>query len=260
MLIKSKDNSNIKLIQKLLSSKKTRDEQNVFIIEGRKVFEDALFENIDIIKVFISEKFSEKHSSFLCNITKKIPQENVFYITDELSDKIAQTAKTQGIFAIAKKINKNFSIISGGKYLLLENLQDPANIGTIIRTADAVGLDGVILSSDCCDVYNEKVVRATMGSLFRVNFLQNADLSHIISTLKSANIPTFAAVIDSDATDLKKCDFENGAGVIIGNEGNGLCLETISLCDFRLTIKMNGNLNSLNAAMASTIIAWEMSK
>ena len=128
----------------------------------------------------------------------------------------------------------------------------------IIRTADAVSINGVFLTDDCCDIYNPKVIRSTMGSLFRMNLWTDCNFTNILNTLKEKSVYSYAAVIDSDALSLTECDFSSGAVVVIGNEGNGLPDDVISLCDKKLTIKMQGNINSLNAAMASGIIMWEM--
>ncbi len=263
MLILSKENTNIKLIQKLLSSKKMRDEYGYFIIEGIKVFEDALKENLEIEKVFITEKTLQKHFDFFDKIKDKISEDKLFTITDEISLKLSDTKSPQGLFCIAKKIEKKCyidKIKNGKRFLILDNIQDPGNIGTIIRTADAVGLNGIILSNDCCDIYNPKVVRSTMGSLFRMNCYEDCEVQEAVSAFKAKNIPTFASVIDSDANSLTDCDFSSGGAVLIGNEGNGLSQKIVDLCDFSLTIKMKGNVNSLNAAMAASIIVWEMSK
>lgn len=129
----------------------------------------------------------------------------------------------------------------------------------IIRTADALGLDGVIFT-ESCDIYNPKVVRSTMGSIFRIPVYRDIPADDVFAAMDSAEINTYAAVVDRDAVDIKTVDFRNGGGIVIGNEGNGLPEEIILKCTQRITIKMNGNIDSLNAAMATGIIMWELMK
>ncbi len=131
-------------------------------------------------------------------------------------------------------------------------------MGTILRSADACGIDGVFLCG-CCDVFSSKVIRSTMGSLFRVN-IAVMDIDTAIEKLKSNGITIYSAVIDKNAKSLVECDFTKGCAVMIGNEGNGLSEEHIALSNIPMTIKMKGRLNSLNAAMAAGIIMWEMSE
>lgn len=256
-LITSKDNPNIKLFRKLTESKKYRRETGMFTLEGTRLISDALSENAELCYVFVTEGFSDKQGEEL-----NFPDETgLFYITDELGKSISDTSSAQGIFAVCKFIKRPHftqTIKRRGRYLLLCGIQDPGNLGTIIRTADAVGLDGVFLS-ECCDLYNPKVVRATMGSLFRLN-VSEVDFEEIFPLFKERGVPTYAAVVDRDAASITDCDFSEGGAVLIGNEGNGLPREIAERCAKKITIKMNGNINSLNAAMAAGIIMWELEK
>lgn len=263
MIITSKDNQLIKLYQKLMTSKKYRNEENMFVLEGARIIDDAVKENLDFHCVLITEKAVDRYSEIYNNIKNNINEDKIFIISDVLSEKLSDTKTPQGIFAVVKKLDKVLTadkIINNGHYIILCNLQDPGNIGTIIRTADAVGIDGIFLTDDCCEIYNPKLMRSTMGSLFRMNFWDGCNIISLIEMLDSKGIPTFASVIDTDATSLIECNFSNGAAVLIGNEGNGLPYEVSQMCTNRLTIKMQGNINSLNAAMATGIIMWEMLK
>lgn len=256
-LITSKDNPNIKLFRKLTESKKYRRETGMFTLEGARLISDALSENAELHSVFVTESFSDKQGEAL-----NFPSgTELFYITDELGKSISDTSSAQGVFAICKAVSKpHFSrtVKRGGRYLLLCGIQDPGNLGTIIRTADAVGLDGVFLS-DCCELYNPKVIRSTMGSLFRLN-VSEVSFKEIFPLFEQRGVPTYAAVIDRDAVSLTDCDFSEGGAALIGNEGNGLPKDIAEQCTKKLTIKMNGNINSLNAAMAAGIIMWELVK
>ena len=256
-LITSKDNPNIKLFRKLTESKKCRRETGMFPLEGIRLISDAVKENAELHSVFVTESFLKKQGEAL-NFPSSA---DLFVITDELGKSISDTSSSQGVFAVCKAIEKpHFSqvIKRGGKYLLLCNLQDPGNLGTIIRTADAVGLDGVFLS-ECCELYNPKVIRSTMGSLFRLN-VSEVVFEEIFPLFEQRKVPSYAAVIDRDAVSLTDCDFSEGGVVLIGNEGNGLPESITKACGKKLTIKMNGNINSLNAAMAAGIIMWELVK
>lgn len=257
-IITSKDNSLIKHFRKLVNSKKDRYLNREFVLEGSRIVFDALKNNAPIKKLFVTSsanlKYEDKLSEF-SNIEKII-------ISDELGNKISDTGNTQGVFAQCGFIKDRECIGSlkpCGRYAVLISLQDPGNVGMIIRTADAMGLDGVILSKSC-DIYNPKVVRATMGSLFRVPVYSDFSEDDIFIALSKAGLPSFAAVVTPDASDVKKTDFSKGGAIFIGNEGNGLENDTIMKCTHSVTIKMSGNIESLNAAMATGIIMWELMK
>lgn len=263
MIITSKDNSNVKKYIKLSTSKKERQQSNMFVVEGLRIVEDAAKEGWQIESLFISDSAAVRYSDDIEKIYKSEKSEIIFEISDIVADKMSDTKTTQGVFAIVRKLDKVFSvdkIISNGRYIILNNLQDPGNIGTIIRTADAVGIDGIIMSDDCCELYNSKLVRSTMGSIFRIKCFDMCNIDSVLKAMENLNIRTYAAVIDTDAVSLTECDFSNGAAVVIGNEGNGLPVELAEKCTNKLTIKMQGNINSLNAAMATGIIMWEMRK
>ena len=258
-IISSKDNTNIKLYQKLSSNKKYRKEYGLFVLEGIRLCLDALKENAELHCVFITKTALEKYSESLDLLREKV-KHNLYVITDELGQKLSDTSGTQGVFAICKMLDKydfNSTMGISGKFIILNNLQDPGNVGTIIRSADAIGINGLILCN-CCDIYNPKVTRSTMGSLFRLPIIEDCKINEVLEHFNNINIPTFSAVIDNNAVSLTDCNFSNGAAVVIGNEGNGLPDEVADMCTNKLTIKMHGNINSLNAAMATSIIMWEM--
>lgn len=254
--ITSKDNPAVKLYRRLSESKKYRRENGMFILEGVRLIDDAVRENAGLYAVFASEECAETFFG-----GRNISGAECYVIPDDLADKLSDTGNTQGVFAICRTPERLFAaetVKKGGKYVLLHQVRDPGNLGTIIRTADAVGIDGVFLS-DCCELYNPKVVRSTMGSIFRLN-VSEAGFYDVFPAFAANGIETFAAVVDEDAVSLTECDLSGGAAVLIGNEGNGLPDEISAMCDKRLTIKMHGNINSLNAAMAAGIIMWEFTK
>lgn len=252
-VIKSKDNSIIKLYTKLSNYRKDRRKYNCYVVEGLRIVTDAINEKAPICNLLMSEDAYYKYAERFANLSDI----EVTVISNELANKISSTESTQGIFAICKipdSIPIQFK--SNGKYIILHQVQDPGNVGMIVRTADALGIDGVILSLSC-DYYSPKVIRSTMGSTFRVKRWIYDDINSILHTCKENNITTYSAVIDS-TNDIRKESFSGGSAVVVGNEGNGIPKEVSDMCDKPITIKMNGTINSLNVAMACGIIMWKM--
>ena len=149
----------------------------------------------------------------------------------------------------------NSEIENNGRYIALENLQDPSNLGAISRTAEALGISGIIISGDSCDAFSPKVLRASMGTLLRMPVFIADDITEFIC---ENNLRSFACVVDRDAESISDIDFKDGDVILIGNEGNGLKEETKDKAYSRVTIKMQGNAESLNAAAAAAIAMWEL--
>lgn len=265
MLISSKDNPNIKLLAKLISSKKERAERGEFVVEGMRNCIDILQSHqsgrMQVTALFYTAKALEKYKELLPTDCFDSVEESIsFEITEELAGRISQGEGSQGVFVIAKKLDKILNcdtIDLNGKYVILDNIQDPGNLGTILRTADAMGAGGVVLCNNCCDLYNPKVVRSAMGSLARVNVFVDNDFEHTVSCFARKDVPVIASVI-SGGDNIADFDFPKCCAVVIGNEGRGMPKEHVELCDKSVTIAMKGNINSLNAATAATIIMWEM--
>ncbi len=257
-IITSKENPTIKLYQKLSSSKKERLQYGLFVLEGLRIVEDAIKEKSGLSHIIMTKYAYEKFGSVI--FQADLRDTKTIVISNELGNKIASTDTTQGIFAICRiPVQKKMIFSENGRYIVLYGLQDPGNVGMIIRTADALGINGVILSG-CCDLYNPKVIRSTMGSVFRVDTLIENDTENLFGILMENTVETLASVIDKDAENINNCLFKGKQAVFIGNEGNGLPSEISERCDRRITIHMNGTVNSLNAAMASGIIMWELTK
>lgn len=259
LLITSRENAHIKEYCKLRSSKKQRDMQNSFVLEGLKLTLEAYDNEVSIEKVFLTERVLKKYQEKLFELLNS--GITVLQITDEVAKKMSDTESPQGIFAQCSKLDKFLSpdtIEDNGIYLALSDLQDPGNIGTIIRTAEAIGIKGLLLSENCCDIYNPKVVRASMGSVFRVPFLISDDFCRDLRKFSDKGIVSYATVLDSEARSITQIGFGGRGIAVIGNEGNGLSPEVVSCCDEKITIKMRGNTESLNAAMAAGIIMWQM--
>lgn len=257
-IITSKDNPVVKLYQRLSSSKKDRLQYGLFVLEGLRIVEDAVREDGGISHLIITENAAGKFGEQL--FQADLRDAKTVVISNELGNRIAQTNQTQGVFAICRiPVERSMTFRENGKYIVLFGLQDPGNAGMIIRTADALGMDGVIMSGSC-DLYSPKVIRSTMGSVFRTNICIENDTDALFNMLEKNNITACASVIDRDAEKITECGFPGGQAVLIGNEGNGLPREISERCGRRITIPMCGNINSLNAAMAAGIIMWELSR
>lgn len=258
MLITSKDNPKIKELTRLLSSKKERERKGLFVIEGIRAFKEAVKENADIKSVYLTQEAYDKYPDAFCS---DIYHGGFFIITDELAKKASDSVTPQGVFAVVTDVDRDIcGVLGAGRVLVLNNLQDPGNVGTLLRTADAVGIKSVILCESCCELYNPKVIRSTMGSVFRLSIAVCDSFERVAEVLKENGVTLFAAVVDRDAESVDKIDFSDRCAAVIGNEGNGLKDEHIRLCDRRLTISMKGNAQSLNASVAGAIILWEMTK
>ncbi len=261
MVITSKDNPNIKEYIKLRDKSKYRREEGLFVLEGARIATDAVKENVELCYGFVTEEGEHKYPEAVSLLSKALG-DKLYYISSSVASYISDTSAAQGIFIVAKRLDKPvslYTINNGSKFVILNNLQDPGNVGTILRCADACGIDGVFLCGGC-DLYNPKLVRSTMGSLFRLPISTEYDYYELLEMLSSKGVLTFASVIDKDANSIRQFGFPDNCAVVIGNEGNGLSKEESAACYDRITIKMNGNIDSLNAATAASIIMWELTK
>ena len=254
--ITSRENSLIKLVSFLQTSAKKRRENGLFVLEGLRICLDAMENSIRFDKLIISEtaikKYSDTVNSFALNAKE------CFVIPDSLMDRISDTKSPQGIIAVCKiRDRKSSEIDPRGRYVALENVADPANLGAVSRTAEALGASGLILSADGCDPYSPKALRASMGTLLRVSVFIFDDFA---KELKSSGLKSFACVVDKNAESIKEQSFSGGSVVIIGNEANGITDKTKAAADKLITIPMLGRAESLNAAAAAAIATWEMMK
>lgn len=255
-IITSKDNPVIKLYQKLSSSKKERGIHGLFVLEGLRIVEDAIRENGRITHIILTVQAYEKYGENL--LQADLRDTRTVVVSNELGNKIAQTESTQGVFAICSIPEKETPVLKrDGRYIVLFGLQDPGNAGMIIRTADALGIDGILMCGSV-DLYSPKVIRSTMGSVFRTDIFIENNEDRLFSLFDKSDIVTYASVIDSDAEKITECSLTSGSAVFIGNEGNGLPPAVSHRCHHRITIPMHGTINSLNAAMAAGIMMWEL--
>ncbi len=257
VILKSKDNTTIRYIQKLIKSSKFRKEDKSFVIEGARISHDAYLSSLDIKYLIVSQSATQKYD-YIINDIKNVCSEFIC-VSDDLFKSISDTKTPQGIMCVCK-IKDNLFNLNGRNFIALENIQDPSNMGTIFRTGEALGIDGFILSPNCCDIYSPKVLRGSMGGIFRIPFIITADFYTYLEDLKANNVTLFASLPDKNAKIITEIDFSNYEKnvVIIGNEGNGLTQDTIDLCNHNITIPMSENTQSLNASIATSLIIWEM--
>ncbi len=254
--ISSRTNDTIKHYTKLLSSKRQRDAEGVFVCEGLRLCRDALESGFRVKEMFFTREALDRHFSDFESLLSG--NERLFVITDELAKKMSDTVSSQGIFTVCERKEAEAPALRKGKrYVCLENLQNPQNLGTVARTAEALGISAVIVLSGC-DIYNPKALRASMGSLLRIPIIRLDSVEQAVLSAKNAGLLCFASVPDSEAESITSLDFSCGAMAIIGNEGNGVSLLSKQLADRLVTIKMKGQAESLNAAAAADIIMWEM--
>lgn len=260
MLIKSKDNQKIKLVRSL-ENKKTRDLQGLYVIESVKLIEEAIKENVSFEFVFMSESLANKIDT--SNLIKAFNENKIEYhiIENNLFKEVSNTVNSQGIIGIAKKHKNDIeAIIKNYNFMVFcDKLQDPGNLGTIIRTADAFGPCAVILSPSCVDAYNDKTVRACAGAIFRVPIVEIENSLDFIKNIQGQKFSVISTVIDSDKS-FENIDNPNKICLIIGNEGNGVSKEIKDASDECITIKMTGQTESLNASIAAAISIYEIRK
>ncbi len=257
--ITAKENPSIRLYRKLLRSRKARTQTQQFVLEGYRLVRDAMTFSRKLTHLFLTEEAWERYQEELRCMAADLRETKLLLISNELAMELAETEHPQGVFAICSMPSATFPMMPQQTYVVLYQLQDPGNMGMLLRTAAAMGVYGVICCQSC-DIYSPKVVRATMGALFHVHVMQMPDAETVLETLHTAGISSFASVVQADAEPVSAGMLGDGCAVWIGNEGNGLPPEVVQQCDRRITIPMKGYMESLNAAMAAGIMMWEMTK
>ena len=243
---------------KLREKDSFRKSEGLFFIEGARLCADAALSSVKIKELYVTESATLKYSEYV-RLAENVAERS-FLVSEEVAEKLSDTKNPQGVFCICKMLDKNTNIGKikyNGKYIALENVSNPSNFGAVVRTAEAVGLDGVIVSGGC-DIYNPKSQRAAMGSLFRLNIVEVDDLPDFLKSLAENGMSVYAGVPDSDAEKITEVDMKNGVVTIIGNEGNGISDATKQASTKLVTIPMQGRAESLNAAAAASIMIWEM--
>lgn len=251
------NNKTVRNFAHLNRSRSFREKNGLFAMEGARLIFDALSSGVPVQAILLT---AHGEAAFGQQLAAAAPQVRTLLISDALAREISDTEHAQGIFAIAQMRPDSARMPKkGDRCLMLHALQDPSNLGAILRTAEALGTKAVYLYQ-CVDLYNPKTLRSSMGALFRVPVLRLASDTDFLRHCAAEGIPTCAAVVDRDAVLLGNYDFSGGACVLIGNEGNGLPRQISDACSDRLTIPMAPDSNSLNAAMAAGLFLWEMQR
>lgn len=259
--ITSTQNPKIKHAARLLSSSRERRKEGLFVLEGLRLCMDIVRSGLTAEELYVTDDLYEKERDQIDRLASVTKQ--VFLIDEKVSRKLTDTRTPQGICCVLRTLdkqgdrNKIEKMDAAGRYILLENVQDPANLGAVSRTAEALGLTGMIVSGGC-DIYSPKALRASMGALLRLPVLETGDIQKTILQANQNGMKTYASVPSADAEKITGVEFHDGTICVIGNEANGVTDETLAHCQEKITIPMAGRAESLNAGAAASIIMWEM--
>ncbi|MGI6008315.1 MAG: TrmH family RNA methyltransferase [Ruminococcus sp.] len=251
-MITSSSNRHVKRVVQLQKKRKVRNEEDCFVAEGLKMALEAPRERI--LQVYLASSFYEQHG--ILDGMEDVPVE---IVEDRIFSQMSDTKTPQGIMCLIRQFHYSEEDILNRKnplLLILEDLQDPGNVGTVFRTAEGAGADGIILTDNCVDIYHPKTIRSTMGSVYRMPFFYAEDMDQVLAGLKERGIRTYAAdLAGKNAYDEE--DYRKGTAFFIGNEGKGLSFELLEKADTRIRIPMEGKLESLNAAVAAALLVYE---
>lgn len=256
-MITSTSNARVKELMQLQKKSKVRNEQGVFLVEGVKMYQEI--PQGQLVKVYVSETFADKQKE---EINRLKDRRKLEYLSDHVFQYVSDTKTPQGILCVVRQSSYCLEDIleaEDAHLLVLDNLQDPGNLGTILRTAEGAGVTGIIISKESVDIYNPKVIRSTMGSIYRVPFVYVEDLKEAIAKVKAHGIFTYAAHLDGKNS-YDKEDYTKKTAFLIGNEGNGLRKEIADLADTWIRIPMQGQVESLNAAIATSVLMFETAR
>ncbi len=246
--ITSAKNAHVKHVKQLINNAKARRESGLFVVEGRRLCGEA---RLDLLKeVYISEDYEH---------TVPAAEDGMnFRITEEVFTSMTDTKTPQGVLMVLKQPvwpQEGF-FRKDGLYLFLETIQDPGNLGTIFRTAEAAGVSGIVMNRECADLFSPKTIRSTMGSIFRMPYLMTEDLFYTMRLARTFGVRLYAADLRGKEN-YTEADFSTGTAFVIGNEGNGLTPEARSQSDHLIKIPMDGEVDSLNAGVAAAVLLFE---
>lgn len=252
-MITSTSNPQVKELVHLQKKSKVRNERNVFVVEGIKMFLEAPTARVE--KIYIAESLynKKKHELVLDGLKTEV-------VSDKVFSYMADTKTPQGILCIVRQSETTVEHMLEQEnpfLMILDNLQDPGNLGTIIRTAEGAGTTGIIMSKNTVDIYNPKTIRSTMGSVYRMPFAYEEDMTGLLDKLRQKGIRTYAAHLEGK-TYYDEENYRAGCAFLVGNEGSGLRREVADKADVWVKIPMHGQVESLNAAVASSILMFEV--
>lgn len=259
-MITSNSNPKVKKLLTWQKKRKVREEDGIYIVEGLRMFVEAPQDKVR--EVYVSESFYKKKREELCLDAwgKKLE-----ILSDSVYGHVSDTKTPQGVLVVMEQMKYSLEEVIAGKegraslLMVLDNLQDPGNLGTILRAGEAAGVTGVVMSSDCVDIYNPKVIRSTMGSMYRMPFIYVEDLPTVVKMLGEKEIHTYAAHLKGKRS-YEEEDFTKGTAFLIGNEGNGLRDEVADAAEIYVKIPMCGEVESLNAAIAASVLMFEAAR
>ena len=260
-MITSTANPQVKQLVQWQSEAKARRRDGVFVVEGVKMLEEAPADRIR--DIYLTEELEQRlwdgKSEREKALWSKIKQNGYETLSFEVMKKAADTQTPQGVLAVLERPvyeKEEMLAVKNGFFLVLEDLQDPGNLGTIIRTGEGAGVNGVFLSKNTVDIFNPKTIRSTMGSIYRVPFLYVESFADLLLEMKEKEIVIYAAHLKGEE-DYDSFSFRTGCAFLIGNEGKGLSGSTAAAADFYLKIPMEGEVESLNAAIAA-LLSYEV--
>lgn len=260
-MITAPTNQKVKNLSNLMRKGKVRREQKLFVAEGIKMFQEADLTRIQ--EVYLAKSFWDKlEKGDEKEMKKRLSACSVEILADTLFSKVSDTQTPQGILCVMRQYHYELEDLlkkENPLLLLVEDIQDPGNLGTMLRTAEGAGVDGVIMSRGTADIYNPKTIRSTMGSVYRIPFLYTDDLRGSIALLSERGIHVYAAHLQGKKA-YDEENFQTGCGFLIGNEGNGLREETALAAGGLVKIPMEGKVESLNAAIAASVLLFEAAR
>ncbi len=270
-IITSRNNGTVKWVASL-QDKKWREREKCFIAEGEKLSYEAIEAELPLHSVYVCESKKEKIVDKLSSLTGTDSYKNlpVYVLSDSVFEKISTEKAPQGVISVIKSLdffynidiiyNEEFFLDANEKALALYSVRDPGNLGSVIRSAVAFGVDHIVLTSDCADVYNPKTVRSAMGSLYRTKITIVKDFASFIKAAQHDGRRVFAAELTDNAKSLHDVGLKKNDVMIIGNEGHGIDRKVSALCDGSVYIPISKKTESLNASVAAAIFMWEQNK
>ena len=258
-MITSTSNARVKRLVNLKKKRKSRDEEKVFLVEGIRMFREVPVKQLE--EVYVSESFYKKERDTV-ELVLKGSEVRPEVLSDTVFDYVSDTKTPQGVLCVVRQMEYSLEEVTAGEcpmIMVLDHLQDPGNLGTILRTAEGAGVTGILMDQECVDVYNPKTIRSTMGSVYRMPFCYVGDLKEGICCLKKRGIHTYAAHLEG-SQNYEKEDYRKPCAFLIGNEGNGLRKEIADLADIYIKIPMKGQVESLNAAIAASVLMFEAAR
>lgn len=255
-MINSMSNKQIKRVVNLQNKARARREEGVYVAEGLRMCRE--FSPREVETLYVTEDFAagRENRRWMADFRWEL-------VTDIVMNAMSDTRTPQGVLAVARQRSHTLEEMLGAKgpacLLLLETLQDPGNLGTILRAGEGAGITGLVMNRECADIYSPKVIRSTMGSILRVPFVYADDFEAAARRVKEAGIRLFAAHLEG-AKDYDREDYRGNVGFIIGNEGSGLTAQTAALADACIKIPMAGQVESLNAAVAAAVLMYETAR